>query len=68
VRGLESEAGARTAACLVYPNLREGDDRDFENFIEAALALMEYVAGVRLTFARLQSARYLCGTALLPHR
>jgi hypothetical protein len=49
-------------------DLREGDDRDFENFIEAALALMEHVTGVRFTFAHLQSAQYLCGTALLPRR
>jgi uncharacterized protein DUF6461 len=47
-------------------DFREGDDRDIENFIEAALALMEHVTGVRLTFAHLQSAQYLCGTAPLP--
>jgi Family of unknown function (DUF6461)/Transposase domain (DUF772) len=44
-------------------DLREGLDRDWEQHIGAAFALMEHVTGVRLTPEGLDSASYLCGTA-----
>ena len=47
-------------------DLREDLDRDFEQHIEASLALMEHVTGVRLTPEHLDSAGYLCGTAPFP--
>jgi Family of unknown function (DUF6461) len=47
-------------------DLGEGLDRDWEQHIEAAFALMEHVTGIRLTPERLDSASYLCGTAPPP--
>src|SRR5262249_16858479 len=43
--------------------LRDGLERDWEQYIEAAFALMEHATGIRLTPEDLGSASYQCGRA-----
>ncbi|HWD78252.1 MAG TPA: DUF6461 domain-containing protein [Kribbella sp.] len=46
-------------------DLRDDEDRDYENHTEAAFALAEHLTGVKLTRETLESADYLCAKAPL---
>ncbi|NUR96356.1 MAG: hypothetical protein HOV67_13985 [Kribbellaceae bacterium] len=47
-------------------DLRDDEDRDYENHTEATFALAEHLTGVKLTREALESADYICAKAPLP--